>query len=632
MLFCFVSVRRHNHFMTELLSMVAAAVADCGHEVDFAFDEFPPLTDETVYVAIPHEFYGHADRASLPTSDQRARTIALCTENPGTRWFEVACGLLPRFGGVIAINRSSSTELKRRGIACEHFQLGYSKLWDHWGRDEGARRSIDVLYLAAQDSRRDSILAGYGRHLWARNCQFLVPRLESRAAPAPDYLMGAEKYQRLGGAQLLINLHRAQSGSLEWVRFLECAGNGCVMLTEPCVDHQPLVAGEHFIAGSAQSLPLLANRLLDDPDELRRVRLQAYDYVRDRLPMAPSVEVLVTLGEHLRLRRRGDEASSREDDAVPGHAPALASPASSEPEPAWPDAEARLGAAVRALDVQTRELRREVADFAYRQRAGQPPGLQELARTPAYADAAPKVTVIVTVHDYEREVVDALSSVAASQNGVAFDVLIVDDASTDGSASAVTGFMRAHPWLPAMLVSQPVNRGLAHSRNTLLERARGEYAFVLDADNGIYPSALPRLATALDDNPDASFAYSMIAMVRNGVPFRLMGGLPWEPALLRNGNYIDAMALLRRRQILELGGYTTDPRLSGWEDFHLWCKCAEAGRHGILVPQVLAWYRRSEHSMITDVETSTIRAWSVMRACFPRLMAPGMAEAARLPA
>jgi len=54
------------------------------------------------------------------------------------------------------------------------------------------------------------------------------------------------------------------------------------------------------------------------------------------------------------------------------------------------------------------------------------------------------------------------------------------------------------------------------------------------------------------------------------------------------------MALIRREELLAVGGYTTDARLTGWEDFHLWCRCAE-GRYGVIVPQVLAWYRRQAH-------------------------------------
>jgi hypothetical protein len=393
-----------------------------------------------------------------------------------------------------------------------------------------------------------------------------------------------------------------------------------VVLSEPCLDHQPLVPGEHFLEASAESLPLLAEVLLDDPPRLRRVRMQAYDYVRAELDMRPSVERLATLGDDLSKRAVARSSSitsaSGADNPPP---PARAAPRPDQAPTPETQALETMGVAVRALGVEMRELRRTVEEVAHRVRTGKDPAVEVYASTPAYEAAEPRVTVIMTVHDYEREVVEALATVAASRYSD-LDVLILDDASTDGSADAAASFLEAHPWLPGMLLRHPVNRGLARSRNALLKLARGEYVFILDADNGIYPSALSRLTATLDADAHATFAYSMITVFRNGIPLWLLSGLPWEPERLREGNYIDAMALLRRRHLLEMGGYTIDPRLSGWEDFHLWCRCAESGRYGILVPQVLAWYRRTEHSMLNDTEASTTRAWSLMRARFPDLL------------
>ena len=123
MRFCFISVSSANYFMTELLSMVGAAVTAAGHEVEYAFDEFPPLADGGAYVVIPHEFHGHLAPRSFPSSAQCARTIALCTENPGTEWFEHAVHLIPHFGAAMAINEASVSELGRRGVACAHLRL-----------------------------------------------------------------------------------------------------------------------------------------------------------------------------------------------------------------------------------------------------------------------------------------------------------------------------------------------------------------------------------------------------------------------------------------------------------------------------------------------------------------------------
>jgi len=611
---CFVSVRGANHFMTELLSMLSAAVANAGHEVDFAFDEFPSYDGETVYVVIPHEFHGHLDASVFPDAVQCARTIALCTENPGTEWFEAACHLLQHFGAVAAINRGSVAELRRRGIPCEHLQLGYSRLWDRWRREADSERPIDVLYMGSTDARRNPLLAATGHHLWDRRCEYLVPALESRYGPRFDYLTGIEKYDRLRSAALILNFHRDRSSCFEWVRFLEAAVNGCVFVTEPSLDHGPLIPGEHLVVSDPDSIALVAARLLADPERLRRARLGAYDFVREQLPMGPSVERLVARADE--LHGRSSPRSSLSATPLPPR-PTAQAPGSADPDAQHAETQAAM---LRSLSVETRELRRAINSLAHRARAGADPVGEVMASTPAYRDARPRVSVVVTVHDYEREVIDALASIADSRFGE-LEVLIVDDGSSDDSAQAVTDFLTTHPWLPGMLLHHPVNLGLAASRNAAVTRGRGEYVFVLDADNGVYPSALGRLVAALDEDPEATFAYPMIAVLQDGRPVSLRSSLPWEPARLRGGNYIDAMALIRREDLLELGGYTTEPRLTGWEDFHLWCRCAETGRYGVIVPQVLAWYRRHSHSMSADNESSTVAAWSIMRARFPELRA-----------
>ncbi len=220
-------------------------------------------------------------------------------------------------------------------------------------------------------------------------------------------------------------------------------------------------------------------------------------------------------------------------------------------------------------------------------------GVRIIEETPAYARAKPRVSVIlVAVRDRERDALEALASVTASLYDE-LEVLILDDGSNDFPAVALGKLLNDHPSLPARFLRAPVDRGLARSRNTLVEHARGEYLFVLDATGGICPSTLQRLVTALDADPQAVFSYPMVAVFDGEQPVELLGSLPWEPERLESGNWIDGMALIRRTRLLELSGYTTDPDMAGCEDFDLWCRCAEAGGHGVHVPQVLAWHRRA---------------------------------------
>jgi glycosyltransferase involved in cell wall biosynthesis len=244
-----------------------------------------------------------------------------------------------------------------------------------------------------------------------------------------------------------------------------------------------------------------------------------------------------------------------------------------------------------------------------------------VALTSSFREAAPRVSVAITLHNYECEVLDALASVSASELEN-YEVLVLDDASTDGSLEAAREFLLDRPWMPAALLRHRTNRGLGPSRNALAREARGELMFVLDADNQIYPTTLGRLVDALDCDPGASFAYPLISVTRSEQHVGLLSRYAWNPEAFRAGNYIDAMALIRLDDFRAVGGYPEDIRLIGWEDFHLWCAYAESGRRGTLVPEVLARYRQTDHSLLGWTMTDLTVAWSLVHARFPTIVPP----------
>ena len=204
------------------------------------------------------------------------------------------------------------------------------------------------------------------------------------------------------------------------------------------------------------------------------------------------------------------------------------------------------------------------------------------------------------------------------------ELIAVDDASADGSVEAIRDACAEAPWLSTKLVRRSVNSGLpAASRNLALEHARGDLVFILDADNSVLPQGLAKLTTALDDDLDAAFAYGIIEKFDAGGPIGLESWLDWDPERLRHGNYIDAMAMIRRPALEAVGGYPTQSALAGWEDFGLWLAMAEAGMRGIRVPDFIGRYRVLQHSMlsVTNIDQST--AWNVLMRNYRETMRVG---------
>jgi glycosyltransferase involved in cell wall biosynthesis len=184
----------------------------------------------------------------------------------------------------------------------------------------------------------------------------------------------------------------------------------------------------------------------------------------------------------------------------------------------------------------------------------------------------------------------------AEQTLASTALIVVDDASTDRGPDRVMAWMETHQdrLASASLVQHASNRGLAAARNTAVERSESEYVFILDADNEIRPRCLEALLTSARSS-GAAFAYSIIEQF--GEIEGLAGTDAWSAERLARGNYVDAMALLKRTTWKAVGGYRkmTTP---GWEDFDFWCRCVEADLHGILVPEILCRYRLHSRSML----------------------------------
>lgn len=594
--------------MRDILEAVAFEAGALG--VDAAvIDEPAPTIDDTVFVLIPHEYFATVPSRDWPSEQQLSRTIALTVEHPGTPWFETSAQQARRCGAIVDINRDAAAELARRGCRATHFQIGYTEAWDQWTGEPDSQRDVDILYLGSTDPGRDAALANYGAHWWRYRTRILVPGHEPKTEESNHYYLGKRKFRLLADSQVTLNLHRLETSSLEWVRVIEAMCNGAVVVSDHSTDDDPLVPGVHYLSGSRENLGRYAGLLIEQPDRAEALRQRAYEFIRERLPMRRAVEMLLEEGAALLSARQPVPRIADIPQIVPYEPPTFG----------WPTEPTQLdfiGSSLRRIEGRLRRL--EVA--ATRERLGLPAAgsaiLDEYV-TPAYEVVSPRCSVVIPLHNYEREVIETLDSVAAS-TGIEFDVLIQDDCSTDGSLSAVRRYLETHPALPAKLRRAQVNQGLSATRNDLLAAARSNYVFTLDADNGVFPTGLARLADELDADPEATFAYSIIAGRRSGQYVRLISERAWQPSLLRLGNYIDAMAMLRRDRILDLGGYDTS--MFGWEDFHLWARVAEHGGHGAFVPEILSWYRLSEHSMISETHIDLVALWSKIRAAAPTLM------------
>ena len=102
---------------------------------------------------------------------------------------------------------------------------------------------------------------------------------------------------------------------------------------------------------------------------------------------------------------------------------------------------------------------------------------------------APLISVVTPVYNAARHLREAVDSVLA-QTYAHFEMLLVDDGSTDASGEICDAYARADA---RIRVFHTENRGVSHARNVGLDAARGEWIFFIDSDDAIVPQALETL-------------------------------------------------------------------------------------------------------------------------------------------
>jgi len=191
----------------------------------------------------------------------------------------------------------------------------------------------------------------------------------------------------------------------------------------------------------------------------------------------------------------------------------------------------------------------------------------------------------------------------------AFELIVVDDGSTDETA-ATAGAFTADPRI--RLIEQP-NRGPSAARNAGIALARGEYISMLDSDDMWLPGYLEVMAAALDSDPTAGLAYTdawvldePTGRIRRTTMMHYQRPPADPPAdserflrLLLDRNFVYTSVTVRKSVLDAVGGF--DERLWTGEDWELWLRIVAAGYRALRPADVLAIHRLRPGSLSADL-------------------------------
>ena len=137
-----------------------------------------------------------------------------------------------------------------------------------------------------------------------------------------------------------------------------------------------------------------------------------------------------------------------------------------------------------------------------------------------------KLSIILTVYNKEKYLRRAMETIL-NQDDIAngeYEVLAVNDGSTDKSASILDDFSERDPRLRILTQN---NQGLSLARNNGVKAALGEYVWFVDADDTISPKAVSLICGAINDHPDIIPIYAKtegLDKIRNEIPKEAKSG------------------------------------------------------------------------------------------------------------
>jgi glycosyltransferase involved in cell wall biosynthesis len=223
-----------------------------------------------------------------------------------------------------------------------------------------------------------------------------------------------------------------------------------------------------------------------------------------------------------------------------------------------------------------------------------------------------RVSVVLPSHDYRDLVAEAVESVLA-QSYADWELVIVDDGSTDGAAEVLAGYAGRHPDRIRLLFHEGrANRGLIETYRAGIRHARGDLVAFIEADDVWYPQNLAVKVEAFRRYPDAAVVHDRpelfgdTDLVRSFVEnARAIGPLHWpstgEPyyafrALMHHNVVMTFSSFVTRRQALV--GVDLAVSHAAWLDWWLLAQLSLVGKF-VSIPEPCVRWRLHERSLNT---------------------------------
>ncbi|MDG2536699.1 glycosyltransferase family 2 protein [Dyella jiangningensis] len=221
---------------------------------------------------------------------------------------------------------------------------------------------------------------------------------------------------------------------------------------------------------------------------------------------------------------------------------------------------------------------------------------------------APLVSVVMPAYNAQAYIRSAVLSVL-SQTYTSWELVIVDDCSTDGTAALIDSLAAADERIRVIHAS--TNAGVAAARNAAIAAARGSHVAFLDSDDGWHESKLERQMQHMEDT-GARVCYA---------PYDRVGDDGRLLSRVRPPAHVSYAQMLRSNYIGNLTGIYDRSlgdaafRKVGHEDYVFWLEMVRRAGGASCVPgdQALAYYLVRDGSVSADKWRAARWQWRIYR-------------------
>jgi len=190
----------------------------------------------------------------------------------------------------------------------------------------------------------------------------------------------------------------------------------------------------------------------------------------------------------------------------------------------------------------------------------------------ATPEQLPNASIIVPVHNGERTLQRCLTAIFASEGIGEFELIVVDDGSTDATAAIASNF-------PCKLIRFEHGRGPSFARNRGAEEARAARVMFVDSDVVVRPESLSLVFRALDDSPAAFATYDPEPLNKNFATllYHTLSCRSLQDTGEKTSVFYSYCAAIWKDLFFELGGFDTGFTRATFEDVELGRQLARRG-------------------------------------------------------